>query len=129
MSKAHALIIDDNVKNVNVLANLLADENVSFTRVSDVNRLEAVVADLSAVNVVFLDLEMPGLDGYQVLEWLKSLDQFAGVPVIAYTVHISEIHHANQLGFDGFIGKPLDPDRFPAQLERILSGGQVWETV
>jgi two-component system cell cycle response regulator DivK len=46
---------------------------------------------------------------------------------IAYTVHVSEISLAHKHGFDGFIGKPLDSERFPNQLARILSGEHVWE--
>jgi len=34
---------------------------------------------------------------------------------------------ARESGFDGFLGKPLDPDRFPDQIRRILSGDKVWE--
>jgi len=34
---------------------------------------------------------------------------------------------AKLAGFDGFIGKPLDPDRFPEQISRLLSGQPVWE--
>jgi two-component system cell cycle response regulator DivK len=30
-------------------------------------------------------------------------------------------------GFNGFLGKPLDPDRFPGQVRRMLAGEQVWE--
>ncbi len=129
MSKAHVLIIDDNVKNVNVLANLLDDEDITHTEVTNPHRLEQTITSIEGVNIVFLDLEMPGIDGYQVLSRLKADERFAGVPVIAYTVHVSEIHQASQSGFDGFIGKPIDPDRFPEQVARLLRGEAVWTTV
>jgi DNA-binding NarL/FixJ family response regulator len=48
-------------------------------------------------------------------------------PIIAYTVHLNEIANTRQLGFDGFLGKPLDVTRFPEQLARILRGEQLWE--
>ena len=128
MSKAHVLIIDDNVKNVNVLANLLDDEDISHTEVTNPHRLEQTFESIEGVNLVFLDLEMPGIDGYQVLARIKSDERFNGVPVIAYTVHVSEIHAASQSGFDGFLGKPIDPDRFPDQIARLLRGEAVWTT-
>ena len=127
MTDKHALIIDDNGKNVAVLARLLAGQGVQNTQVTDPRRLDAALESLAGVDVVFLDLEMPMIDGFQVLDTLKSNDQFQSVPVIAYTVHVSEIRAAHQHGFDGFIGKPLDSDRFPDQLARILSGEPVWE--
>jgi two-component system cell cycle response regulator DivK len=34
---------------------------------------------------------------------------------------------ARESGFDGFLGKPLDPDRFPEQIRRILNNEPVWE--
>jgi len=37
------------------------------------------------------------------------------------------MERAHSAGFDGFIGKPLDPDRFPGQIRRILQGAAVWE--
>ncbi len=79
---------------------------------------------LEPVSVVFLDLEMPGVDGYSVKDYLR--EQLPGVPIIAYTVHVSEINVVQQLGFDGFLGKPLDSSRFPDQLARILRGESVW---
>jgi two-component system cell cycle response regulator DivK len=72
---------------------------------------------------------MPGLNGYDVLAQLRTDMLFQTVPVVAYTVHVSEINAAHEKGFDSFIGKPLDPDRFPDQLARILRGEPVWETV
>ncbi len=127
MSKKHALIVDDNARNVNVLARLLATEGVDNTQVLKPLNLDTTLQDMDDVNVVFLDLEMPHVDGYQVLEKLKNDDRFHSVPIVAYTVHVSEIQQTLNRGFDGFLGKPLDSDRFPEQLERILNGEPVWE--
>ncbi len=124
----HALIVEDNARNVAVLARLLAEQNITSTQVTNPKHLDGLFAEMPPVNVVFVDLEMPGLSGYDVLAKIKARPEFAGVPVVAYTVHVSEMTAAQQRGFDGFIGKPLDPDRFPAQLSRILSGEAVWET-
>lgn len=128
MSQQHALVIDDNPKNITVLTRLLAEQSLTSTQITNPNTLEGVLDSLGQVDVVFLDLEMPGIDGFEVLHKLKADARFANVPVVAYTVHISEIRVANQEGFDGFIGKPIDPDKFPGQLERILNGQPVWET-
>jgi two-component system cell cycle response regulator DivK len=51
------------------------------------------------------------------------------VPIIAVTAEASleQMNKAKESGFDGFLGKPLDPDRFPDQIRRILSGEPVWE--
>jgi two-component system cell cycle response regulator DivK len=82
---------------------------------------------LDAIDVVFLDLEMPNYDGFNLLTDLKADARLSHVQIIAYTVHTSEIDEARQAGFDGFLGKPLDIKRFPDQLERILNRQPVWE--
>lgn len=123
----HALIIDDNAKNVAVLARLLATESVGSTQVTDPRSLETMLPSFGQIDVVFLDLEMPMIDGFQVLDMLKANEKFKSVPIVAYTVHVSEISIAHKHGFDGFIGKPLDSERFPDQLARILKGEHVWE--
>jgi len=125
----HALVIDDNAKNLRVLTRLLSEEGVSATQVGNPRHLDDILEALSKVDVVFLDIEMPGMTGYEVLEKLKSDTRFGGVPVVAYTVHVSEINHAYQVGFDSFIGKPINPDKFPNQLASILRGEAVWATV
>jgi len=39
------------------------------------------------------------------------------------------MNKARASGFDGFLGKPIDPDRFPDQITRILTGESVWEMI
>lgn len=121
----HALVIDDNSQNRKVLTQLLAKQGVSSTEVPDPRKLSTTLPALEPVDVVFLDLEMPGLDGYDVKNLLRSY--LSNVPIIAYTVHVSEINVVRQQGFDGFLGKPLDNSRFPEQLARILNHQPVWD--
>lgn len=128
MNQQHALVIDDNSKNVAILTRLLAEQGLSSTQITNPKTLDTVLDTLSQLDVVFCDLEMPGVSGFQVLQKLKADARFQHVPVVAYTVHISEIGVANQQGFDSFVGKPIDPDKFPGQLARILNGQPVWET-
>jgi CheY-like chemotaxis protein len=127
MSQTHALLIDDNSQNLRVLAQLLSKQGVTSTEVANPTKLQDILPTLDHVDVVFLDLEMPGLDGYRVKDMLRP--QMGSTPIIAYTVHISEINVVRQLGFDGFLGKPLDNARFPDQLARILNHEPVWDRV
>jgi len=122
----HALIIDDNLTNLEVLAQMLAACDVEFTAIQDPTKLETVLQKLDHVDVVFLDLEMPKIDGYEMFGILKNILDPA-IPVVACTVHLNEIGNARELGFDSFLGNPLKIDRFPQQLQRILNGEAVWE--
>ncbi len=70
--------------------------------------LDDALVDSTPIDLVFLDLEMPGIDGLEVFRNLKADNRFQRVPIIAYSVHISEINKVRQLGFQGFIGKPID---------------------
>jgi len=123
-----ALIIDDNTFNMTILARYLEEQGFESITVSHPSHVEDIMATMEDIQIVFLDLEMPELDGFDVLKTLKSNSRLDNIPIIAHTVHISEIKVAHSAGFDGFIGKPLNADKFPRQLARILEGKGVWET-
>ena len=123
-----ALIVDDNQFNTNILARFLEEEGLASVIVSRPKNLDAYLSQLDDLKVVFLDLEMPELDGFDMLAQLRANELFQGVPIVAHSVHISEIKVTHDAGFDSFIGKPLNADKFTGQLSRILSGKAVWET-
>jgi two-component system, cell cycle response regulator DivK len=128
MTLQHALIIDDEPSNAMVLEQLLAEQGFSTTSLTDPRLLEHTLSSGTVYAVIFVDLEMPGLDGYAVLKRLQAAPYLQATRKVACTVHLSEIHMAHERGFDGFLGKPLDADRFPQQLARIVAGQGVWET-
>lgn len=127
MTKPQALIIDDNPLNVEVIATLLENAGLEAVFVHSPRQLPQVLDHLTDLRVIFLDLEMPNHDGFELHKELKQDRRMNTAPVIAYTVHTSEIERVRRAGFDGFLGKPLHPENFTEQLNLILSGKAVWE--
>lgn len=123
---SRALIVDDNENNLAVLAELLSMQGVDYTEVINPADVEAVLAQINDVDVIFLDLKMPNITGYDILDTLKSDARFRSVPVVAYSVHTNEINQVRARGFHSFLSKPLDLDQFPEQFARILRGERVW---
>jgi two-component system cell cycle response regulator DivK len=76
-----------------------------------------------------MDIFLPEADGYEALDTLRNHPRFADTLIVAVTADASvdNMQRARESGFDGFIGKPLDPDRFPDQVRRVLQGKPVWE--
>jgi two-component system cell cycle response regulator DivK len=72
---------------------------------------------------------LPYEDGYDALSKLRADDRFKDTRVVAVTAdaNAASMEKARQAGFDGFLGKPIDPDRFPDQIRRVLQGERVWE--
>jgi len=125
MNPFKALVIDDNSENVEVLTSMLAANGGEVSSFKDPTKALKALETLPSVDMVFVDLDMPKINGFEMLKPLR--ENLPNVPIIAYTVHISEIDVVRKLGFDGFLGKPLDHDRFPGLLQRILNGQAVWE--
>ena len=81
------------------------------------------------VDMILLDLQLPLEDGYTVLRQIREQPRLAETRVVAMTANVmaDDVERARAAGFDGFIGKPIDLRRFPAQIARILGGELVWE--
>lgn len=121
-----ALIIEDDQSSVDVLQSLLTDLQVASDVIFDSHNLTENLQGVPRPDVVFLDLEMPASNGYSVLDYIRNNAIFEGVPIVAYTTHISHMNEAKKAGFDGFLGKPLSRSEFPDQLSSILNGKSVW---
>lgn len=87
------------------------------------------LAQLPQVSLVLLDLRLPEEDGYMILHSLRQYPQLQGVPIAATTANVMayDVQKAEEAGFDGFLGKPFNFDRFPAQIRRLLDGERVWD--
>ena len=84
---------------------------------------------LEDLDLVLMDIRLPYEDGYGAFRKLRSNAKFQNIPIVAVTAvtGLDQMRAAKLAGFNGFIGKPLNPDRFPNQVNRILAGESVWE--
>ena len=82
-------------------------------------------------DVVFLDIHMKPISGFEMLEILRKLERFENVPVVALTASVmnEEVAMMRNAGFDGCFAKPLNVDMFESSFANILDGKPVWEIV
>jgi two-component system cell cycle response regulator DivK len=129
-SEAHVLVVEDNVPNFVLIARMLAFMGVQKCEWKTSGWQVVQFADtLPRVDLILMDIRLPYEDGYQALQKIRGSQRLKDTLVIAVTAEASEeqMQKAQNAGFDGFLGKPLDPDRFPDQIRRVLAGEAVWE--
>lgn len=123
------LVVEDNVSNFVLIARMLGFLGIHCEWKTSGYEVVEYADTLPRVDLVLMDIRLPYEDGYGALRKLRQSPKLRGVPVIAVTAEASteQVIKAKSSGFDGFLGKPLDPDRFPDQIQRILAGQAVWE--
>jgi two-component system, cell cycle response regulator DivK len=80
-----------------------------------------------APDLILLDIQLPREDGYAVLKQIREHPLLRNTRVVAVTADVNQFERCRVAGFDGFIGKPLKPQLFPRQIQRILEGESIWE--
>ncbi|MGD2145821.1 MAG: hybrid sensor histidine kinase/response regulator [Anaerolineae bacterium] len=75
-------------------------------------------------NLILVDINVGGLDGYEVATRIRSLEDLEHVPIVAVTSSVLHGDRERALisGCDGYIPKPIDVDRFPEQIRSYLGG-------
>jgi two-component system cell cycle response regulator DivK len=123
------LIVEDNVSNFILMARMLSHIGLRCEWKTSGFEVLEYADTLPRVDLILMDIRLPYEDGYQALNKLRQDEKFKALPVVAVTAYASEdqMKRAQEAGFDGFIGKPIDPDRFPAQVQQMLRGESVWE--
>lgn len=129
LQDAIVLVVEDNVSNFVLMARLLGYIGIHSEWKTSGYEVVEYADTLPRLDLILMDIRLPYEDGYTALRKIRSSPQLKNTRVVAVTAEASEeeMRKARQAGFDGFLGKPLDPDRFPDQIRRILSGEPVWE--
>lgn len=129
-SEAHVLVVEDNVPNFVLIARMLAYMGVPRCEWKTSGWQVVEYADtLPRIDLILMDIRLPYEDGFQALQKLRAHPRLKDTLVVAVTAEASveQMKRAKEAGFDGFLGKPLDPDRFPDQIRRLMRGEPVWE--
>lgn len=123
------LVVEDNVSNFVLIARMLGFLGIHCEWKTSGYEVVEYADTLPRVDLVLMDIRLPYEDGYGALRKIRMSQRLRDIPVVAVTAEASQeqMAKARRAGFNGFLGKPLDPDRFPDQIQRMLSGEAVWE--
>ena len=126
---ATVLVVEDNVSNFVLIARMLGYMGIHCEWKTSGYEVVEYADTLPRLDLILMDIRLPYEDGYEALTKIRASNRLKETPVVAVTAESSleQMNKAREAGFDGFLGKPLDPDRFPDQIRKILSGVAVWE--
>jgi PAS domain S-box-containing protein len=121
------LVAEDNEFNQMIARELLEAANLNVVLVGNGREaLDVLDGDAgAAISLVLMDLQLPGMDGYEATSRLRANSRFATLPIIAMTAHAMSEERAQclRLGMNDHISKPIDPGTLYRLLERWLGVG------
>jgi len=122
------LVVEDNVSNFVLIARMLGYLGIHCEWKTSGYEVVEYADTIPRLDLILMDIRLPYEDGYGALQKIRTSPRLKSVPVVAVTAEASQeqMTKARQAGFDGFLAKPLDPDRFPDQIQRILNGESIW---
>lgn len=118
--RSTVLIVDDLDVNILLVQGML--ETMGIDTKSASNGIHAIdILSEYKFDLVILDLRMPGMDGFEVAERIRSNPELAHIPVLAYTAAIAELKLKEDLQiFDGYLFKPINRKDLETELMRFL---------
>ena len=121
---AHVLIVEDNVINQKVVLSVLGKSEMEL---SVANNGEEAVAfmheNVGKVDFIFMDINMPVMDGYRASELIRNDNRYDKVPIVSLTALVSE-HEIEKMfdsGMNGYLPKPVRIEKLYAALDVFLS--------
>ena len=123
------LVVEDNVSNFVLMARMLGYLGIHCEWKTSGYEVVEFADSLPKLDLILMDIRLPYEDGYSALKKIQKSERLKQIPVVAITAEAdpAQIEKAKAAGFNGFLGKPLNLDRFPDQMRKILSGLSVWE--
>lgn len=116
------LYVEDNPANLRLVERIL-------TRISNIEMLSATSGELCIdlaiahkPDLILLDINLPGIDGYEVLKRLRINEQTDNIPIIAISAHAMprDIEKGLSLGFSDYITKPINIQSFTEKISKVL---------
>jgi len=122
---ATILLVEDNENNRYLLTFLLERHGYRVVHAGDGPSAITLAAGARPA-LILLDIQLPGMNGYEVARRLRADPALAAVPLVAVTsfAMAGDRERAFEAGCDGYLEKPIDPRTFVGQVEAFLDGAQ-----
>ena len=119
---ALVLIVEDNAIN-SAVAEVILGERGLRTEVAHDGREAVEMVGANAYAAIFMDCQMPNMDGYEATRRIRAAEHDRHTPIIAMTSHAmpGDREHCLASGMDDYLSKPVKPEALDAAVERWLS--------
>jgi CheY-like chemotaxis protein len=119
---ARILVVDDNPTNLKLVSDVLEFEGYDILKAVDAEEAQIVIAG-SPPDLVLMDIALPGMDGLTLTRILKADERTRHIRIVALTAFAmkGDDHKALEAGCDGYVTKPIDTRKFPAQVATFLA--------
>jgi two-component system, cell cycle response regulator len=122
---ARVLVVEDQIENRNLMAYLLRAFAHEVTTADD-GGAGLTAARRDRPDLMVIDIQMPVMDGFELVAALKADPELAAIPAVAVTAlaMVGDRDRILAAGFDGYVSKPIDATTFVGELETFLSLGE-----
>jgi CheY-like chemotaxis protein len=116
------LVVDDNAANLALLDHLLRTQGYDVRLASDAQEALSLL-EQEIPRLILMDLQLPGVDGFELTRRLKAGDRTQGIPIVAVTSYAmpGDAQRALAAGCDGYVSKPIDVRSFTGQIASYLN--------
>lgn len=117
------LIVDDNAVNLKLARMVLTGEGYEVRTAADADEALSVLQTFRP-SLILMDMQMPGMDGFELTRRLKTDPATKEIIVLALTAYAmkGDEERAREAGCDGYVSKPIDTRALPALIARTLDG-------
>jgi CheY-like chemotaxis protein len=115
------LVVDDNPTNLKLLKVLLSVEGYKILTATEAQETK-IILQTELPDIILMDIQLPGMDGLTLTQWIKEQPQYQHIKVIALTSYAmkGDKEKALKAGCDGYISKPIDGKELPKIIENYL---------
>ncbi|HPE43065.1 MAG TPA: response regulator [Bacteroidales bacterium] len=120
--KFNVLIVDDRPENLLTLEGILENENLNIIKASSGNEALAIMLEHN-ISLVLMDVQMPGMDGFEVAEIMRSNDRTKFIPIIFITAISKQRQHifkGYESGAVDYLYKPLDLEILQSKIKAFI---------
>lgn len=116
------LYVEDNPSNVALMEALLGTIENTSLRTAPTAEIGIELARAYLPDIIILDINLPGMSGYEALQKLRELPELADTPVVALSASATsrDIRRAEEAGFSVYLTKPVEIDQLTQTLERLM---------
>jgi CheY-like chemotaxis protein len=116
------LVVEDNDMNMQLVEFLLDEGGYGIVKANSGEEAMSIARGGEPVDLILMDIHLPGIDGLSVVRELKSDARTRAIPILALTAHAmrGDKDRFLQAGCDGYISKPIDVKTFLASISQFI---------